>query len=389
MIIAGLLIVLSLLSVAALTQWYGYRLGGTITISIMAVYTLKNAVMLPIFILSFAIAYVGLQLLKDRTLIYGRQELLAAIVIGSVIPLTTLLTLTAIADQGLQSILFIGSILPGLAAYNYHQLKPGHRRDDLLAATGLLGALLALGFVLITPANAARFGSVTPPVLFSQTADIAVFKGATVSTPTEPALIQQRLGAIVLLVGMVLSEVVRSRFGLRIGIVSIALLAVFSLASVWLLVVFLAVFSVSYLAIEAINRSTLLYGRVLVGLGTALAVLLSIPLSLELPVVRGLSALFVGILGGVSAYNFHVTPGGHRRTYVALSAAIFVPLMALAFLVGQPQPNAVIQSLTPTAIAVMAVLTAVSFTVAYWLTPSLPDDESVHAASILSGGEGV
>lgn len=388
MILAGLLLVLGLLSVATLTQWYGYRLGGTITVSIIAVYTLKNVVMLPIFVLSFAVAYIGLQILKDQTLIYGRRELLSAIVIGSLIPLVTLFTLTIIAEQALESILFIGSILPGLAAFNYHQLKPGHRRADLLAATGLLGALLALGFVLITPANAARFGTLTPPVLFSQTADVAVFKGATVSTPPEPVLIRQRLGAGVLLIGMAFAETVRARFGIRIGIVSIALLAIFALTSIWLLVVYALVFAVSYLFIEAINRSTLLYGRVLIGLGTALAVLLAIPLSVELPVVRGLSALFAGVLGGIGAYNLHVTPSGHRRTFVALSTAIFVPLLGIALLVGNPQPNALIQSLTPMTTVVLSIITVVSIAAAYRFTPNLPDDESVHAASILSGGDG-
>ncbi|WP_336003404.1 poly-gamma-glutamate biosynthesis protein PgsC/CapC [Halorientalis halophila] len=388
MLVAGLLIVLGLLSVATLTQWYGYRLGGAITVSVIAVYTLKNVVMLPIFVLSFAVAYVGLQVLKDRTLIYGRQELLAAIVVGSLVPLGMLYTLTAVADQAFQSILFIGSIIPGLAAFNYHQLKPERRRTDLFVATGLLGALLVLGYLLITPANAARLGGMAPPVLFSQTADVAAFKGAAVSTPPEPSLIKQRLGAVVLLIGMVFAESVRARFGLRVGIVSIALLAVFTLASIWLPVVFALVFAVSYVLIEAINRTTLLYGRVLVGIGTAIAVVLVIPLSVELPVVRGLSALFAGILGGLSAYNFHVTASGHRRTFAALSVAIFVPLLGLALLVGRPQPNAPIQSLTPTAVAVMGVITAISFAVAYWLTPTLPDDESVHAASILSGGDG-
>lgn len=388
MILAGLIVVLGLLSVAVLTQWYGYRLGGTITVSVLALYTLRDMVMLPIFVLSFALAYIGLRLLKDRTLIYGRKELLSAILFGSLIPLAVFFTLSLLTNNSYSAVLFIGSILPGLAAYNYHQLKPEQRRSDLLAAGGLLFGLLTLGFVLITPVNAARFGTLTPPVLFAQTAEVAVFKGATVSTPPDPELMQNRLGAVVLLIGMALAEWLRQLFGLRLGVVSIALLSIFSLASVWLLVLFAITIATSYLIIEMLNRTTLLYGRVLIGIGTALSVTLSVPLAVELPVVRGLSALLVGILAGIGGYNLHVTASGHRRTFVALSAAVFLPLLALALSVGRPQPNAIAQSLTPTLLAVITVLTVVSFGFAYWSTPRLPNDTSVLAASILGGGDG-
>lgn len=388
MIVSGLLVILGLLSVAVLTQWYGYRLGGTITISVLAIYTLRDVVMLPIFILSFALAYLGLQILKDRTLIYGRKELLAAILFGSLIPLGTFAGLTILANESFPAVLFIGSILPGLAAFNYHQLKPSQRRHDILASAGLLFGLLALGFVLITPANAARFGTLTPPILFAPTAEVALYKGATVSTPPDPALMENRIGAIVLLIGMAIAESVREMFGFRLGVVSLALLAVYAIASVWLLVMFAIVLVASYLLIEVINRTTLLYGRVLIGIGTALAVALSIPLAVELPVVRGLSALLVGILAGVGGYNLHVTASGHRRTFVALSVAIFLPLLALSLLVGRPQPNAIAQSLTPTTFAILSVLTVISFGLAYWFTPQLPNDRSVLAASILSGGDG-
>jgi hypothetical protein len=83
MIVAVVVTVFGLLVVAGLTQVYGYRLGGTIAIPILVVYTLKSFVMLPIYVFSAALAYLGLQLLKDSTLIYGRAELIYAILIGS------------------------------------------------------------------------------------------------------------------------------------------------------------------------------------------------------------------------------------------------------------------------------------------------------------------
>lgn len=388
MIIAGLLLVIGFLSVAVLTQWYGYRLGGTITVGTIAVYTLKDVVMLPLFVLSTALAYVGLSVLRERTLIYGRTELLAAIFVGSIIPLGTFLLLALSTGATFRPVLFIGSILPGLTAFNYHQIKPGQRRGDVLAFSGLLLGLLALGYVLVTPTTAARIGTLTPPVLFSQTADIAVFKSAVVTTPPEAVLIPRRLGAFVLLAGMVFAEVTRSRFGIRVGVVSLALLAIYALASVWLLVVFALVLVVTFLLVETINRTTLVYGRALIGISAACAVALAIPLAIELPVVRGLSALFAGILGGLGGYNLHVTAGTHRRTFLALSTGIFLPLLALALLVGQPQPNALVQALTPATLGLIGVLTLAAFGIALWFTPELPDDESVFAASILNSGDG-
>jgi hypothetical protein len=62
-IVAVIVTAFGLLAVAGLTQVYGYRLGGTIAIPVLAVYTLKSFVMLPIYVLSAALAYIGLQLL--------------------------------------------------------------------------------------------------------------------------------------------------------------------------------------------------------------------------------------------------------------------------------------------------------------------------------------
>lgn len=388
MLLAGVLTVLGVLAVAVFTQRYGFRLGGTITTGVIAVYTLKNVVMLPIFVLSTILAYVGLQVLKQRTLIYGRNELLAATLIGAILPLGILLGSASVTGQSLDSVLFIGSILPGLAAFNYHQLKPGQRRRDALVTTGLLVGLLAVGYALITPATATRIGGLTPPVLLSQTADVAVYRGATVATPPEPVLIPNRFGAVVLLVGMGTAEFARERFGIRIGVVSLALLAIYSLGSVWLLVAFAAVVATTFLFIEAVHRTTLLYGRVLIGLGVAFAVVVAVPLSTALPVVRGLSALFVGIIGGIGAYNLHVTPRGYRKAFVTLSIGVLVPLIGLAVLVGQPQPMALVHSLDLPTITALGAVSIAALGATRWIVPPLPDDESVFAASILSDGDG-
>lgn len=380
--------VLGLTSVAAITQRYGYRLGGTITIGVLAVYTLKNVVMFPVFVLSTLIAYIGLSVLKERTLIFGRGELVAAILIGSVIPLAILLALSGIAGDRLREVVFIGSILPGLAAYNYHQLKPQYRFPDVATATGLYVGLLAVGWLLITPATAQSIGTLTPPVLFANTADIAVYKEAVATTQTEPVIIPRIQLVLLLLAGMGLAEVARNKFGIRVGIISLALLAVYALASAWLVALYVVTLVAAFLFIQLLHRQTLLYGRVLIGLGTAFAVVLAVPLTVYLPIVRGLSAFFVGILAGVNAYNRHVTPSADRPTRTALVVAVFLPLLALAVAIGDPLPRALVTEFNfPTAF-VLLIGTVVSAGFAFYHHTDQPSDEEVFRNSILSGGDG-
>lgn len=388
MLIAVLIAVLGLVGVAVVTQRYGLRLGGTITVGVLAVYTLKNVVMLPVFVLSTLIAFVGLWVLKQRTLLYGRDELVAAILIGSAVPLAILLALTGLVGDRLREVVFIGSILPGLAAYNYHQLKPEYRLKDLGAMVGLYAALLALGWLLVGPSTAQSLGALTPPVLFAETADIAVLRDATIASTTEPVIIPRAQVVALLLVGMGLAEAARSRFGVRPGIISLALLSIYALVSAWLVALYVVLLFGAFLFVELLNRETLLYGRVLIGLGTAFALVLAVPLTVYSPVTRGLSAVFVAILAGVNAYNRHVTPAVDRRTRTALVVALFVPLFLLALFVGDPTPDGLVTALTlPTGFG-LAVLGVVALALTYAFDVPRPDDEAVFEGSVLSGGDG-
>jgi hypothetical protein len=308
MIVAATMGVVGFACIAIATQLFGYRLGGTVTVPVLAIYTLKNAIMLPVFVVSTVLAYIGLALVKRRTLIYGRTELISAILLGSAIPLVLLLALSAVVTDPFRDVVFIGSILPGLAAYNYQRIKPQYRRWDLLTTVGLFLALLALGWVLVTPALASVLGTITPPALYAETADIAVLKGATVPTDVQAVILPRATVVALFLVSMVLSERVRSRYGVRVGIVTVGLLAVYTLTGVWLLAIYMLALAIAYAAVTLVQRVTLLYGRVLIGTAAAIAVSVSVPLAIVFPITRGLSALFVGVLAGVNAYNLHVTP---------------------------------------------------------------------------------
>jgi hypothetical protein len=384
MIVAVVVTVFGLLVVAGLTQVYGYRLGGTIAIPILVVYTLKSFVMLPIYVFSAALAYLGLQLLKDSTLIYGRAELIYAILIGSLIPVAIFLTFGYLIQDIFQTIVFVGSILPGLAAYNYHQLDAETRRWDLLTAGVLFVCLFGLGWYLVSAEFAPTLASAAPVTLYSRTADVATWKGVAVNEPLSPVIIPRSVTVLLFAVGMLLSERVRERYDIRIGVVSVALLAIFSLADRRLVYLYVCLIVVSYAAIQVIHYSSLLYGRVLVGIGAAFGTAVAVPLSVELGITRGLSAFFVGVLAGVNAYNVHVAQPAIRRLFVPLQFGSFVFLLCLTRLTGAVLPRGFPRQFGPTEAAIGLGIVAVCFGYVEWRTIRKPGEEAISDQSILN-----
>ncbi|PCR89503.1 poly-gamma-glutamate biosynthesis protein PgsC/CapC [Natrinema ejinorense] len=386
MIIAVTVTALGVFAVGLITQLFGYRTGGTIAVPVLAVYTLKNALMLPIFLISTLIAYIGLYAVKHRTLIYGRDELLVAMAIGSGVPLLVLLAVWHFLPESLRSVVFIGSILPGLAAYNYHQIKPQYRSRDLLTTAVLLVVLVAIGWLLVAPSLTETLGTLTPPVLYSPTADVAVLKGAVVFEELDPTILARPVAVVVFLIGVVLAERVRNRYGVRTGLVAMALLSLYALANTWLLALYLAVLVVAYLGLKTVHYVTLLYGRVLISVATGTALIAVVPLALSLPITRGLSAYFVAILAGVNAYSWHVTAPAQRALFVPLQIGSFLLLLATTQLIGLVRPTLIPQVFGIPAIVAMIVGVVACVVFVEWRTVDRPDQEAVFEASILSGG---
>ena len=387
MLVAAGITALGLLSVGTITQLFGYRMGGTIAIPVLAVYTLKNVWMLPIFVLSTIIAYLGLWVVKQRTLLYGRDELLVTMGIGSGVPLLLLVGLGSLVPESLRSVVFIGSILPGLAAYNYHQLKPEYRIQDLLTATGLYVALVACGWLLITPALATTLGEVTPPALYTTTTDVAVYKNAALETDLEPTILARPVTVILFLLGLGISERVRGRYGLRIGLIAIPLLAIYALASKWLVLLYVLMLALSFSFLYLVHHITMLYGRVLISLTTAFALLAAVPITLFLPITRGLSAYFVAILAGIGAYNWHVAPGTKRKLFVPLQLGTFALMLPITRATGRILPRGFPQQFGLPQLAVSLLVVFVCLVIVEYHTVYQPSHEDVFEASILSGSE--
>ncbi|WP_440772327.1 poly-gamma-glutamate biosynthesis protein PgsC/CapC [Natronorubrum sp. DTA28] len=339
MIVAATLTVLGLVIGIGIVQWHGLRLSGVLVVPLFAVYALYDFVALPAFALATVVAYAGLTVLQRRTLLFGRQLLLASMGISMIVPLGVLggLTVIGFPTLTLSAVTFVGSILPGVAAYNYHQLEADRRRDDVLLSVSALIGLIGVGVALVNLRLAPYLGQLTPPVLYGHNSDIAAIQQASVGDAVFSlgASLSLVFGAI--LVGMVVSEGAYLRWGIRLnGIIALPLLALFTLQSVSVLPLYAAGLAVVYWLLAQIHRRTLLYGRVLLAIGLVIAVAGSVPIGIVAPVTSGLHLFFTAILVGIGAYNLHRMPPEHRSTSLALSAGAFVLFVGILGLLITP-----------------------------------------------------
>ena len=322
---AGLIAFVGFVSVALLTHWSGVRLGGVVVVPLLAVYTLVNAWALPLFAVSVLVAYAVGALLEERTLVFGHPLVFLYALAGAVVPMVALalLSLTSTPSIPFRELALFGSILPGITAYNVRALPAGRRWLDAQMSVGLFSLLLVLGALLVSPETASRFGTLTPRVLFAPGADIAELRDATVSLVGSRPAIPRAVVLLPFAFGVGLVAYLRQRLGLHLGLVALPLVAVFTYYDLVVLALFLAVLAVTYGFETALHRQTLVYGRVLLGAGLAVAVLVTVVGGAALPIQRGTSALFAGILAGFGAHNLHLTARQNLSLHLSTTAAVF------------------------------------------------------------------
>jgi len=131
----------------------------------------------------------------------------------------------------------------------------------------------------------------------------------------------------------------------------------------------------------------MLYGRVLIGIGTATGVLLT-PVGLQLlGGARGLSALFVGMIAGIDAYNVHTTAPAERRQSIPLAIGVYALLVLLTRVFVSPFRRGFPQELGIFQVGGLLLLAALGIGLAIRFHTPLPSDETVFSASVLSGGD--
>jgi hypothetical protein len=99
---------------AILYSFYHFRSGGIITIPLLGVYTIKFPVMLPLILVSALLAYVVLQLIFTRYIIYGRRLLYVSLILG-IVSMTALVNVLNIELE------WFALLIPGIMGYNFHR----------------------------------------------------------------------------------------------------------------------------------------------------------------------------------------------------------------------------------------------------------------------------
>lgn len=203
MLIAALLVVIGLTVGAVAATTRGYRLSGVVVGSLLAVYTLIDFTAFPVFVLSTLLAYVGVTLLAERWLVYSRRLLLASVVIGAVVPLSVFVLIDAWQNRTptVGELEYLGSILPGVAAYNFYRVDAERRLRELGASLALFAGLFAVGALAAflwgtAPCTTCALlgrspAAYTTPLVLTAGSDIAALLGL----PTSAA--QQGVGSAV------------------------------------------------------------------------------------------------------------------------------------------------------------------------------------------------
>jgi hypothetical protein len=335
------MLIVGFISVVFASERFGLRFGGVVVVPLLSMYMLFDVKALPLFAASTAVAYGSLLVIERRFVLFGRTTLLAAIAAGAVVPTTFALVSQVAFDQAvpLRNVAYLGSILPGLAAFNLHRLDREERLADIIGSLTLLGGLLGLAafFVLIR-------SLVVEAITFEQvirTAErlLTATEGQIVPSPS-PILPRIYIVGLFVL-GLFFNEFVQKRYGLRIaGVIAIPLVALFTLYDVRLLVQYVIATAVCAGFIRLVHRSTFLYGRNLLAGTCMLGVFLGVLATPFLPADAGLRSLMIGILAGVSAYNGHVLAPTERVDSIVVTIGAFAGSYLLAhgvaWLLGDP-----------------------------------------------------
>ncbi len=350
MLVVTAITILGLLGGVVASQLGGLRLGGVIIVPLFAVYTLRSFGTFPVLVASVVGGYVTLRIVTRRLVLYGRSLFVIAIVASGMVPLVVYLFV--IAGYGPAGVVgelgFIGSVLPGIAAWNFQRLPAERRALDAVWSLALLLFLVVAGIGLVILVGLTPLRWVGPPVLLGPDSDIAIAFGLVIQTAPHPVILPFPQELAMLGLGLFLSEGVRARWGLRIGgLIVLPLLVLFAFRNAWLLPLYLLAGLGAYAGIQALHAWTLIYGRVLLSMAVVFGLLIVVSVVPGTGFQHGLLPYFTGILGGVGAYNLHATPPAERRATMLVAAAIFVLLAGVARLALTPFPGGILRTVMP------------------------------------------
>lgn len=322
--------VLGICLTAVVSQSSGYRLGGVMVVPLLVVYTFHELVSPLVFAVATAAAWGALWALREHTLNHGRRVFLVGIVVGALVSVVTAVALSLfVSGVTYYDAEIVGSIFPGVAAYNLMRLGPHDRRADLLGMGAVYVLLSGLGLVAVYAL--AAFEPNVPPVLLLPTSEAVSWLGlAPVGDPT-PHVIPQWLAVSILVVDVLAYEGVRARYDLRLaGVILVPLLAVFSVRFADTVLVYALGATAVFFVVSLVHWASLLYGRNLLAVGLVTGLVYAAAIGVTQPVqAPGITLFFVGLFTGIGAYNLHRVAPKNRAASIRLSAALFVVFYAV------------------------------------------------------------
>jgi len=326
MLIATVVVLAGLLAVAVLSQRRDYRLGGVMVLPLLAIYTFRELFSPVVFVLATGASFAVLWGLREYTLTHGRRLFLASVVVGAVASLIVTFALSSLFPERIdyQHAEIVGSIFPGIAAYNFMRVDPDHRRRDLAATIVTYLLLVALGTVSLVALSGFKTG--LPAFLYLPTSDVV--STLSLQPVGEPAarVVPEWLTVALLLLDVALYEFVRARYDLRLaGVILVPLLAVFSVRFGMSAFAYVLGATAVFAIISIVHWVTLLYGRNLLAIGLVSGLLFGVGIgTLTGASAPGIVVFFIGIFTGIGAYNLHRTAPRNRTASIRLSAGLFV-----------------------------------------------------------------
>jgi hypothetical protein len=386
MLFAATTMVFGLVIVATLSQAGGYRLGGVLVLPLLVIYTFREPVGLPIFVVATAAAWGALWVLREFTLAHGRRVFLVAVtagalasVVGAVVSGVVLPDVVGYADTEV-----VGSIFPGIAAYNLMRVDEENRLRDVTAFVGSYLGLLLLGMVALPTLRG--IWATTPPFVLLSTSGIPQWLGVEPVPTTFRSGVPEWFTVGLLLVDVSVYELVRSRYDLRLaGIVLIPLLAVFAADYGAVPLVYAVGATVVFVLVSVLHWLSLLYGRNLL----AVALVSGVLYSLVFGAVRefqlaGSTLFFTGVFTGIGAYNLHRTAPRNRGANVRLSAGLFVVFYGAIVALDFGSAAAVLPTARGVNLLVAAAVLGLATLSLYRLERSVPDAAAFERASVFA-----
>jgi hypothetical protein len=340
-LVATFVVVVGIVTIAVLTHREGYRVGGVMSVPLLAIYTFREPLSPLIFAVGTAAAWGSLWIVREYTLNHGRRVFVVAVLAGAC---STLLAAYIISFHTPAHLPFddaevVASIFPGVAAYNLMRLDAADRAVDV----GLMVAVY-VGLMLLGVAGLFYFEgrpTPTPPVLALPTSDLVTWLGVEPQGEAITRVTPHWLAVALLALDVGIYEGIRKRYDLRLaGIIVVPLLAVFSVRLEYTTVLFAVGAMVVFVLLSFIHWLSLLYGRVLLGISLVVGSLYALAIGIWIEgAVPGLTLFFLGLFVGVAVYNLHRVSPKRRAASLRLSAGLFAAFYAVLILFVEVPPS--------------------------------------------------